>query len=57
MILISSGEASYLREKEMENFVVISSKTHKSKAKKYYLTENPKALSLLKDFRESAVKK
>lgn len=57
MILISSGEACYLRDNEMGKFVVVSSKTHKSKAKKYYLTENPKALSLLRSFRESAVKK
>jgi len=53
MILISSEEACYLREKKMGNFIVVSSKTHKSKAKKYYLTENQKALDILNGFRKS----
>lgn len=53
MVLISNEEACYLRDNNMGKFIVISSKTHKSKAKKYYLTENPKALDLLNSFRQS----
>lgn len=56
MILITNNETEYLRSKKMDKYITVSSKTHKSKAKKYYLTENPRALELLNHYRCSRVK-
>lgn len=56
MVLITNSETEYLRHNNMGKFITVSSKTHKSKAKKYYLTENPKALDLLRKYRESITK-
>lgn len=53
MILITNNETEYLRLNNMGKYITVSSKTHKSKAKKYYLTENPGALALLNKYRES----
>ena len=44
-----------LREKGFGHFIQISSKTHKGRAKKYYLTENYKALKCLNRFRDKNV--
>lgn len=52
MILITKREAEYLRNNKMGRYIHISSATHKSKSKKYYLTENPRALDKLSKFRE-----
>ena len=53
MILITRREADYMRENKMGRFVHVSSKTHKSRGKVYYLTENPKALEMLNDYKKS----
>ena len=52
MILITKKEAYYLREKGRGKDIVVSSKTHNGKAKRYYLTESKTSLKLLNAFRE-----
>lgn len=55
MILITKQEAQYLRERGYESYIHISSKTHKGKAKKYYLTENERVLNKLYNYREKNI--
>lgn len=55
MIQINQNEAEYLRAKKYGYLIHISSATHKSKAKRYYVTEEPKALKALKEYRESVI--
>lgn len=55
MIKISSKEAEFIRSKRLGYLVHISSPTHKSRAKRYYLTEDPRALRLLNTFRKESV--
>jgi len=57
MILIARREADYLRENKMGKYVHVSSQTHKSKSKRYYLTENPRALKKLYKYREDIIVK
>ena len=57
MILITKNEAKYLREHGRGADINISSKTHKSRAKKYYLEEKEKSLKLLEEYRKSIIKK
>lgn len=53
MILISQREAEYMRENGFGRYISVSSQTHKSRAKRNYLTENPRALDQLYKYRES----
>lgn len=53
MIQINQKEAEYIREHNRGFDVHISSKTHKGKAKRYYLTTSAKSMNLLKEYRES----
>lgn len=53
MILISQREAEFMREKGFGRYISVSSQTHKSRAKRNYLTENPRALDQLYQYRES----
>lgn len=55
VILITKQEAQYLRERGYESYIHISSKTHKGKAKKYYLTENERVLNKLYNYREKNI--
>jgi hypothetical protein len=55
LINITRDEATYLREKGFGRFIAISSSTHKSRAKTYWLTENPNVLRLIMEYRSSAV--
>ena len=53
MILITQKEAEFMREKGFGRYISVSSQTHKSRAKRNYLTENPRALEQLYQYRES----
>lgn len=53
MILITKKEAYYLRDKGRGKDIVVSSKTHHGKAKRYYLTESKKSLDLVQKYREN----
>ena len=55
MVKISSKEAEFIRSKRLGYLVHISSPTHKSRAKRYYLTEDPRALKLLSTYRKESV--
>jgi hypothetical protein len=55
MIKISSKEAEFIRSKKLGYLVHISSPTHKSRSKRYYLTEDPRALRLLNAYRKESV--
>ncbi len=55
MIKISQKEAEYIRSKGMDYLIHISSATHKSRAKRYYLTEDKKAMRLIREYRENSV--
>lgn len=55
MIKISAKEAEYLRSKRLGSLVHISSPTHKSRAKRYYMTEDPRGMKCIKHFREENV--
>ena len=57
MIKISSKEAEYLRKNKLGYLVHVSSATHKSRAKRYYLTEDPKGLKKLKEYKEISITK
>lgn len=52
MILITKKEAYYLRDKGRGKDIIVSSKTHNGKAKRYYLTESKTSLKLLDTFRK-----
>ena len=52
MILITKKEAYYLRDKGRGKDIIVSSKTHNGKAKRYYLTESKASLKLLDAFRK-----
>ena len=52
MIKISKEEAEYLRSKKRGFDVHMSSKTHKGRAKRYYLTESYKSLEILNKYRK-----
>lgn len=52
MILITKKEAYYLRDKGRGKDIIVSSKTHNGKAKRYYLTESKVSLKLLDTFRK-----
>lgn len=52
MIKITKEEAFYLRSKGKAYDVHMSSKTHKARAKRYYLTESIGSLALLKQYRD-----
>lgn len=53
LIKISKNEAEYLRENNRGCDIHISSKTHKGKAKRYYLTTDRKSMYLLNEYRKS----
>lgn len=55
MIQISKQEAFYLREKGRDKDIIVSSKTHHGKAKRYYLTESKASLKLLNKYRENGI--
>ncbi len=51
MVKITQKEAKYLREKNKGYNIHVISKTHKSRGKTYYLTEEPTTLQILNDYR------
>lgn len=53
MIEISKNEALFMRANGFENEVHMSSATHKARAKRYWLTEDRKALRKLNSYRKS----
>ena len=53
LIKIEADEAAYLRENGQAFDVHMTSATHKSKAKKYYLTTSPRSMKLLDKYRKS----
>ena len=53
MIQITKKEAEYLRTHNRGDYVHMTSKSHKSSAKKYYIVENNKNMELLKEYRQS----
>lgn len=55
MIKITKNEAEYLRANGLFYDVHMSSSTHKSKAKRYYMTTSPKAMRLLKKYKEKEI--
>lgn len=55
LIQITQNEANYLRSKKFGYLIHISSITHKGRAKRYYLTEDPKVLRVLKEYKENEV--
>lgn len=55
MIKINQKEAEYIRSNGMDYLVHMSSATHKSRAKRYYLTEDKKGLRLLYNYRKSNI--
>ena len=57
LIPITKSEAEYLRTHGKGKSVHMTSKTHKGKAKKYFLEENEKCLKFLEEYRQSLIKK
>lgn len=57
MILITKREAEYLREHGRGADILVSSITHKGRAKRYYLAEKDKSLQLLEKYRHSLITK
>lgn len=55
MIKITQTEAEMLRSKGRGMDVHLHNKTHKSRTKTYYLTESQKSMSILNEYRESAI--
>lgn len=55
MIQISKNEAEYLRKQNMDYLIHISSATHKGKAKRYYMTEDKKAMRMLQNYQKNKV--
>ena len=53
MILITKKEAYYLRDKGKGKDIIVSSKTHNGKAKRYYLTESKVSLDILSSYRKN----
>lgn len=53
LIIINTKEAEYLRSQGRGFDVHVMSKTHKSRAKKYWLTTRNKSVQLLNDYRKS----
>lgn len=57
MIKITQCEAEMLKNKGRGFDVHISSKTHKGRAKKYYMTESEESLDILSEYRKSILVK
>ncbi len=55
MIQITQNEVNYMRSKNFDYLIHISSATHKGRAKRYYMTEDKKGLKVLKDYRDKRV--
>ena len=55
LISITQDEANLLRENGRGEDVHIASKTHKSRGKSYYATENPKTLELIENYRKDHI--
>ncbi len=55
LIKITKDEAEYLRKQRMGYLIHISSATHKGKAKRYYMTEDKKAMRTLQNYRKNKV--
>ena len=53
MISITRKEADYIRDVGFRNYVKMSSKTHKSGSKRYWLVENPRVLKALDNYRNN----
>ena len=51
MIVISKEEAHMLRDAGRDNDVHMSSRSKKSRGKRYFLTESYKSMKLLNDYR------
>lgn len=52
LIKISANEAKYIRDHGQGHCVHMSSKTHKSSGKRYWMTSSPRAMKLLKEYKE-----
>lgn len=55
MIQVNKYEADYLRQLKLGHYIHISSAAHKSKAKRYYVTEEPRVLKKLTEYRDSII--
>lgn len=55
MIKINKNEAMYLRSMGRGKDITVVNVTHRSKAKRWYLTESPKSMDLLKEYRNNAI--
>lgn len=54
---ITRNEANMLRDKGYDEFVNISSKTHKSRSKRYWLVEDRRVLQCLYRYRKDTIVK
>lgn len=55
LIKISKNEARYLREKGWGRFISISSSTHKGNSKRYWLTQYPRVVDVLEEYRQGNI--
>lgn len=55
VLKISKQEAEYLRDNGRGYDIHISSKSHKSRGKRYYATSSPKTMKLLDKFKQQEI--
>lgn len=55
MIKITKDEANYLRSKRMGHLIHMSSATHKGKSKRYYMTEDKRAMRTLQNYQKNKI--
>ena len=55
MIDITAREAKMLRDRGRSEDVHLSSRSHKSSHKSYYLTTSPKSMKILNEYRKNHV--
>lgn len=56
MIKINQKEAFELRKKGLKGYVCMSSRTSKSRGKRYWAAETPKVFEILENMRKSTTK-
>lgn len=54
MIKISKDEAEYMRSNKLGYLIHVSSATHKSKAKRYYMTEDQFGMKTINKYRRDS---
>ena len=55
MIKINKNEVMYLRSKGRDKDITVVNVTHHARAKRWYLTESPKSMELLEEYRKNIV--